>query len=119
MAQYGRELVTQLLTNPKYLRVSDKTVPPEYNVANESPRPMFVQVDFGLVRNAKGELEPKLVELQAFPSLYGYQALSAQQYIDSLRPAQRPRHLSRRLRSRFVSQAHARADRRRVTIPRT
>src|SRR5208283_6038714 len=83
MAQYGRELVTQLLTDPKYLRVSDKTVPPEYNVANESPRPMFVSVDFGVVRNAKGGLDPKLVELQAFPSLYGYQGVSAQQYIDS------------------------------------
>jgi hypothetical protein len=83
MAQYGSELTMQLLTNPKYLRVSDKTVPSEYNVANESKRPMFVSVDFGLVRNAKGGLDPKLVELQAFPSLYGYQAISAQQYIDS------------------------------------
>ena len=83
MAQYGRELVTQLLTSPKYLRVSDKTVPPEYNVPNETRRPMFVQVDFGLVRNHKGGLDPKLVELQAFPSLYGYQAVSGQQYIDS------------------------------------
>jgi hypothetical protein len=83
MAQYGHELVMQLLTSPKYLRVSHKTVPPEYNVPNETKRPMFVQVDFGLIRNAKGELEPKLVELQAFPSLYGYQAVSGQQYIDS------------------------------------
>jgi hypothetical protein len=82
MAQYGRDLVAQLLTSPKYLRVSDKTVPPEYNVPNETKHPMFVQVDFGLVRNAKGALEPKLVELQAFPSLYGYQAVSAQRYID-------------------------------------
>jgi hypothetical protein len=82
MAQYGHELTQQLLTNPKYLRVSDKTVPPEYNVANESPRPMFVSVDFGLVRNHKGGLDPKLVELQAFPTLYGYQPVSAQHYID-------------------------------------
>ena len=81
MAQYGHELVQQLLTSPKYLRVSDKTVPPEYNVANQSPRPMFVSVDFGLVRNHKGGLDPKLVELQAFPTLYGYQPLSARQYI--------------------------------------
>ena len=88
MAQYGRELVMQLLTSPKYLRVSDKTIPPEYNVPNETKRPMFVQVDFGLIRDGKGGLEPKLVELQAFPSLYGYQAVSGQQYIDSfgLRP---------------------------------
>jgi hypothetical protein len=44
---------------------------------------MFLQVDFGLVRNTKGELEPKLVELQAFPSLYGYQPVVAKQYVDS------------------------------------
>ncbi len=83
MAEYGRDLVLQLVDNPEYLRASDVTVPPQYNVANESPRPMFLQVDFGLVRNAKGELEPKLVELQAFPSLYGYQPVLAQQYIES------------------------------------
>jgi hypothetical protein len=82
-AVYGSELVMQLLNSPKYMRVSDKAVPSEYNVANESVRPMFVSVDFGLVRNRKGGLDPKLVELQAFPSLYGYQAISAQQYIDS------------------------------------
>ncbi len=83
MAQYGRELIAQLVDNPGYLRASDASVPPQYNVPNESPRPMFVQVDFGLVRNANGALEPKLVELQAFPSLYGYQPVSAHQYVES------------------------------------
>ena len=83
MAEYGRELVLQLVDNPEYLRASDASVPPQYNVPNESSRPMFVQVDFGLVRDAAGELEPKLVELQAFPSLYGYQAVSAHQYIET------------------------------------
>jgi hypothetical protein len=83
MAEYGRDLVLQLVDNPEYRRASDVTVPPLYNVANESPRPMFLQVDFGLVRNHKGELEPKLVELQAFPSLYAYQPMLAQQYLES------------------------------------
>jgi len=83
MAQYGRELVSQLVDDPQYRRASDASVPAQYNVPNESPQPVFVQVDFGLVRNASGELEPKLVELQAFPSLYEYQPLLAQQYIES------------------------------------
>ncbi len=43
---------------------------------------MFVQVDFGLVRGNEGEMQPKLVELQAFPSLYAYQTALAQTYID-------------------------------------
>ena len=83
MAQYGRELVAQLVNNPAYRQASEASVPPQYNVPNESPLPMFVQVDFGLVRNASGELEPKLVELQAFPSLYGYQPTAAHQYVES------------------------------------
>jgi hypothetical protein len=81
MAGYGRDMILQLVESDAYRKASDVTVPPRYNVANESSRPMFLQVDFGLVRNAQGELEPKLVELQAFPSLYGYQEVLANQYI--------------------------------------
>ncbi len=40
-------------------------------------------VDFGLVRNPDGTLTPKLVELQAFPSIFGYQDLLAHQYIET------------------------------------
>ena len=71
------------MNDPQYLRASDASIPPQYKVANESERPMFLQVDFGLVRNGSGELEPKLVELQAFPSVYEYQPLAARQYIES------------------------------------
>jgi len=81
MAQYGKELVAQLVNSREYWQLSEASIPPQYNVPNESPLPMFVQVDFGLVRNPSGELEPKLVELQAFPSLYGYQPTSAHQYV--------------------------------------
>ena len=48
---------------------------------HDNPRPNFVQVDFGLARNASGELEPKLVELQAFPSIYGYQEILCEEYV--------------------------------------
>ena len=83
MSEYGRDLVLQLVNNPHYRKVSAATVPPKYNVANETALPMFVAVDFGLVRGSSGELEPKLVELQAFPSLYGYQPRMAEQFIES------------------------------------
>lgn len=82
MARDGAELVRQLVDNPEYRAKSDEAVPPEFKVPNEAPHPMFVQVDFGLVRDAAGALQPKLVELQAFPSLYAYQCWMAQTYID-------------------------------------
>ena len=82
MVEAGKELIRQLVDSPEYLARSDKSIPAEYRVPNEPAHPMFVQVDFGLVRDAGGALQPKLVELQAFPSLYAYQLTMAQSYID-------------------------------------
>ena len=82
MSRDGENLIRQLVDNPTYRAKSDESIPPEFKVPNESPHPMFVQVDFGLVRDARGTLQPKLVELQAFPSLYAYQPLLAQTYLD-------------------------------------
>jgi len=82
MARDGQELIRQLVDNPAYRAKSDEAVPAEFKVPNEAPHPMFVQVDFGLVRDALGKLQPKLVELQAFPSLYAYQGPLAEAYID-------------------------------------
>ncbi|HUA15564.1 MAG TPA: hypothetical protein VMG31_09710 [Verrucomicrobiae bacterium] len=82
MAHDGEALIRQLVENAEYRAKSDEAVPPEFKVPNEAPHPMFVQVDFGLVRGANGELHPRLVELQAFPSLYAYQGPLAQAYID-------------------------------------
>jgi hypothetical protein len=81
MARGGEELIRQLVESSEYRKKSDEAVPAEFTVPNEAPHPMFVQVDFGLVRDSTGELRPKLVELQAFPSLYAYQGFLAQSYI--------------------------------------
>jgi hypothetical protein len=85
MARDGKELIRQLVENPEYRRKSDEAVAAEFKVPDEPDHPMFVQVDFGLVRDARGELQPKLVELQAFPSLYAYQGPLAEAYLDVYR----------------------------------
>lgn len=82
MSDAGQNLIRQLVDNPEYRAKSEEAVPAEFKVPNEAPHPMFVQVDFGLVRDPNGELRFKLVELQAFPSLYAYQGPLAQAYID-------------------------------------
>jgi hypothetical protein len=82
MAANGKELIRQLVDNAEYRAKSDEAVPAEFKVPNEPAHPMFVQVDFGLVRDAHGVLQPKLVELQAFPSLYAYQVALAQAYLE-------------------------------------
>jgi len=82
MAEDGKALILQLVENKDYLAHSEASIPAQFRVPNESQHPMFIQVDFGLVRDSKGNLQPKLVELQAFPSLYSYQPVLAQAYID-------------------------------------
>jgi hypothetical protein len=81
MSQYGKELIHQL-ERPEYLKASGAAIPNEFNVPNEAPHPMFIQVDFGLVRDTAGQVQPKLVELQGFPSLYAYQAILSQTYME-------------------------------------
>ena len=80
LAHIGEELTAQLLGNEQYTCDSDAAIPAAYRVPNEDAHPHFMTVDFGLVRSAAGELEPKLVEMQAFPSVFGYQAVLAQAY---------------------------------------
>ena len=82
MADDGKALIHQLVDNPEYQARSEASIPARFRVPNEAPHPMFIQVDFGLVRDPAGELQPRLVELQAFPSLYAYQPVLAQAYID-------------------------------------
>jgi hypothetical protein len=76
MARYGREMVDQLLADPQYEQASRNAIPAGFRVPNEAPEPLFVQADFGL--DAEGE--PKLVEIQGFPSLYSYQPVMAECY---------------------------------------
>lgn len=75
MATAGAELTHQLVDNPEYLRRSDAALPERYRMPKDDAHPNFMTVDFGLAHDAAGTLVPRLVELQAFPSIYAYQAL--------------------------------------------
>lgn len=79
MARYGREMVEQLLADDVYRRDSRAAIPERYRVPGEAPVPLFVQADFGL--DPAGE--PRLVEIQGFPSLYAYQPVMAACYRDA------------------------------------
>lgn len=82
-AAAGAQMLEQLLGDAGYRRASDATIPAEFKAPNENARPLFAAVDFGLVRTASGALEPRLVEIQGFPSLYCFQVAMAQQFIES------------------------------------
>lgn len=80
LADVGVELIRQCLTGDA-AAAAERAVPERFRGAAPSePHPTFIQVDFGLVRTSAGAFEPRLVELQAFPSLYGFQMALADAY---------------------------------------
>jgi hypothetical protein len=69
----AREIVAATRT-PEFLKHAAPAVPKAMEVPNESAHPNFVVIDFAIC--AEGErLVPRLIELQAFPSLFGFQLL--------------------------------------------
>ena len=52
-----------------------EAIPPGLEVPNETAHPAFLVVDFGIC-TVQNRLAPRLIELQAFPSLYGFQLLA-------------------------------------------
>ncbi len=74
MAEQGAQMAVHLIADKPYLAAARNAIPLGYRVAGETPHPHFLTADFALVRAASGELEPRLVEIQAFPSVFAYQA---------------------------------------------
>jgi hypothetical protein len=77
LVETSHALLHQLLDNPEYRRAADAVVPIEFRLPSGEREPTFVQVDFGLIETGAG-MEARLVELQAFPSLYGFQVAMAE-----------------------------------------
>jgi hypothetical protein len=83
LAATGATLLDQILDSPDAMAQADAVVPERYRGIGAEAIPTFAQVDFGLVRDAAGNITPKLVELQAFASLYGFQVAVAEAYRDA------------------------------------
>ncbi|MEO5742832.1 MAG: hypothetical protein ABIS29_19780 [Vicinamibacterales bacterium] len=83
IAATGLDLVNQILGDPEAMKAADAIVPERFRGPGAEAIPTFLQVDFGVVRNADGTVESKLVELQAFASLYAFQLVVAQAYRDA------------------------------------
>ena len=80
MAAIGAELTHRLVADRIYLNASRAMIPAQYCAADETPHPHFMTADFGLVREQDGTLAPRLVELQAFPSVFAYQFVLCEVY---------------------------------------
>lgn len=72
------EEITDQLMTPDFKAKTQAAV--EQPVPNETDKTLFLQMDFGICKDANGELTPQLIEIQGFPSLYYFQDMVAQKY---------------------------------------
>lgn len=68
----GEEIIN-LIKQPNFKALTQKAIPTDWNVPNENEQPHFLTFDFGTCKDKNGELTPMLIEMQGFPSLYGFQ----------------------------------------------
>lgn len=66
------------LTRPDFRQLTEAAIPAHQRVPHEDGHPNFLAIDFAVCRDqtdgpSHGELVPQLIELQGFPSLYGFQ----------------------------------------------
>lgn len=67
----GESIIDQIKALPP--EILEKAIPENCKVPNDTRQPEFLTIDFGICKNENGEIEPQLIELQAFPSLYAFQ----------------------------------------------
>ncbi len=72
--------IVDAVVRPDFKEITEGSMKPEHRVPNEDAHPTFMVVDFGVCEGANGELVPKLIEMQGFPSLYFFQTDLAEGY---------------------------------------
>jgi hypothetical protein len=71
---HAAKKIIDLTRTPAFAKHAATAIPPGLEVPNESAHPNFYVVDFAICRE-DDRFWPRLIELQAFPSLFGFQLL--------------------------------------------
>lgn len=67
------ESIVDVITDPQFKTITNRAIPTYEFVQNETPHSHMIAFDFGVCINENNELEPQLIEMQGFPTLYAFQ----------------------------------------------
>lgn len=79
-AGFGRQIreacehIIDMILDPDFKSHTHASIPPSDEVPNDNGYPHFLTFDFGICQGDDGAIEPRLIEMQGFPTLYGFQA---------------------------------------------
>lgn len=72
--------IIDTIQKPNFKDKTEAAIPQQFQFKNESEHPSFLAIDFAVCKDENGELEPQLIELQGFPSLFAYQSYLSGKY---------------------------------------
>ncbi len=72
------EAIVDFIVRPDFKELTKNAIPKGENVASENAHTHFIAFDFGICENENGDLEPQLIEMQGFPTLFGFQIMYPQ-----------------------------------------
>ena len=67
------EAIVDVIVDDNFKKLTAAAIPKGEVVPNENEHTHFIAFDFGICENAAGGLEPQLIEMQGFPTLFGFQ----------------------------------------------
>jgi hypothetical protein len=67
--------IIEQICAPDFIQKTDAAIPRGEKIGGEIGHPHFLAFDFGICMDADGKPVPRLIEMQGFPTLFGFQAL--------------------------------------------
>ncbi|MEO6548321.1 MAG: hypothetical protein ABIN94_09990 [Ferruginibacter sp.] len=68
------EQIIDVIVDPRFKSLTERSIPADVVVSNEKAYSDFIAFDFGVCEGENGELEPQLIEMQGFPTIFAFQA---------------------------------------------
>lgn len=74
------EAILDQVSTEEYRKQSNRAIPANVNVPGEDEHPHCIAFDFGVCESEGGGLEPQLIEMQGFPTLFAWEAIIPEIY---------------------------------------
>ncbi|MES2431193.1 MAG: hypothetical protein V4556_09655 [Bacteroidota bacterium] len=75
------EDIIDVLVDPKFKEITKNAIPKGLNVPNENDHSDFIAFDFGICVSETGSIEPQLIEMQGFPTLFAFQSFHSEKTV--------------------------------------
>ena len=72
------EDIIDVIVDEKFITVTERGIPANVKVPHQNGHSHFIAFDFGICQNDNGQLEPQLIEMQGFPTLFAFQAFHSE-----------------------------------------